>query len=172
MSGTNGPNGHNGNGRNHDGTDLLHYVGELTEREQDVRSAVQARRKLLDVASAHGLHRQALREVVRRRLETHEQAEKRETYRERFDAYLEALGMRAGVKPRQATTPADTGPDQPAVTFLRGALGELPVPASRIEEQAARSGIGTKQLERARAVLGVKVERRGDGQGVCYFLPS
>jgi hypothetical protein len=29
-----------------------------------------------------------------------------------------------------------------------------------------------RQLERAREILNVGVERRGNGRGVCYFLPS
>jgi len=61
---------------------------------------------------------------------------------------------------------------QHAVTFLRGVLSLHPMPASHVEEMAEKKGIGARQLERAPEILKVKVQRRGDGQGVCYFLPS
>ena len=59
-----------------------------------------------------------------------------------------------------------------AVTFLRSCLSLHPVPASEVEERASRSGIGSRALEIARNVLKVRVERSGDGQGVCYYLPK
>jgi len=91
---TNGSNG-NGNGKSNGDGELLHYVSELTELEQDARGINRARRKLLDDAAAHGLHQRALKEVVKLRLESREQAERRAEHREKLDEYLQALGVHA-----------------------------------------------------------------------------
>jgi hypothetical protein len=37
---------------------------------------------------------------------------------------------------------------------------------------AEKKGIGSKQLEDAKELLGVTAKRLGDGQGVCYPLPA
>jgi len=59
-----------------------------------------------------------------------------------------------------------------AVSLLRGVLSRGPKPASHVEELANKKGIGSKQLEAAKELMGVKVARFDNGQGVCYALPS
>jgi hypothetical protein len=54
--------------------------------------------------------------------------------------------------------------------FLQDALAAGPVNAADLEDLAERQGIGLKQLERARDLLGIRVERRGGGVGVVYVL--
>jgi len=46
------------------------------------------------------------------------------------------------------------------------------MPASHVEEMAEKKGIGPRQLDRAKEVLGVKAQWLDGGQGICYFLPS
>jgi hypothetical protein len=59
-----------------------------------------------------------------------------------------------------------------AVELLREMLSKGPAAASDVEKLAERQGIGPKQLERARGLLGIRVERRGGGVGVVYLLPN
>jgi len=88
-------NGHsNGNGTS-DGGELAHFVNPLTTLEEDAREFARSRRELLNAAADAGLHPQALCEVVKLRLQTRRQAEKREQYREKLDEYLAALGVHA-----------------------------------------------------------------------------
>jgi hypothetical protein len=61
--------------------------------------------------------------------------------------------------------------DKPAVTFLRDVLAQGPQPAGQVEEQARARGLGPRQLDQARGLLGVTVQRLGEGKGVCYALP-
>jgi hypothetical protein len=75
-----------------------------------------------------------------------------------------------GKRNKPASLPIDGA--QYAVNFLRGYLALHPVPASHVEELAVKKGIGSRQLERAREILNVRVERLDNGRGICYFLPS
>jgi hypothetical protein len=60
---------------------------------------------LLDNAAEAGVHPQALRAVVQRRLETRDAAEKRQQRLDKLDEYPQALEMHSGEPPRQAVMP-------------------------------------------------------------------
>lgn len=65
-----------------------------------------------------------------------------------------------------------TNGDLIAVTFLQSVLADGALPAGRVEEMAEKRSIGPRQLDRARELIGCKVQRLGNGMGICYSLPS
>lgn len=56
--------------------------------------------------------------------------------------------------------------------FLQTVLAEGARPAGEVEELAEKKRIGRLQLDHARAVLGITVQRLDAGRGICYALPE
>ena len=74
---------------------LNDYIEQLEEIEDDQRALARTKRKLLADAAEHGLHVGALKDVVRLRRQSPEQAEARQLRQDALDTYLRELGMRA-----------------------------------------------------------------------------
>jgi len=90
---------------------LAHFVEALEEVEQEKRAVAETERNLLAEAAQAGLHRQALKDAVRRKLETTEERSSRlakeEAQKQRTDAlgdYLSQLGLLSDPPPKQPTT--------------------------------------------------------------------
>jgi len=87
----------NGNGSN----SFEHYVTELKETEEQKRAAAGRARVILAEAQQAGFNPAALRDVVRVKMETRQQAEAREARANAFGDYLQQLGMLADAPPQK-----------------------------------------------------------------------
>lgn len=86
--------------------DLTVYVERLVQLEGDRRAATADMKIVLDIAAKSGFHKQGLRDIVRRKLETADEAAKRREFEEARDAMLARLGMLADLPLGQAAAAA------------------------------------------------------------------
>ena len=73
--------------------DLARYADRLENLELERRAAVEAIKDVLEEAHDKGFGKKPLKEVVKRRLETAEEEQKRRDFEEELDAMLARLGM-------------------------------------------------------------------------------
>jgi len=88
---------------------LQHYVTALTQFMEEKKAVSQAIRNLMAEASSHGFHVLALRDVVKAKLMSRQQAEAQEQRNDAYESYLEALGMLAAPEPAPAQTTKPRG---------------------------------------------------------------
>lgn len=76
--------------------DLRSYADRLEALEVEKRGCAESINILLQEAVDHGLHKKALRAVVKRRLETADEQVGREAFEDSLDDMLARLGMLRG----------------------------------------------------------------------------
>lgn len=81
---------------------LQHYVSAVQELMQEKKAVVRAINNLMAEAKSHGLHPGALKDVVKAKLMSRQQAEAQEARNDAYSSYLEALGMLATPEPAPA----------------------------------------------------------------------
>jgi len=74
---------------------LNDYIEQLEEIEDDQRALARTKRKLLADAAEHGLHVGALKDAVRHKRQSPQQAEALRRRQAALNRYLEELGLRA-----------------------------------------------------------------------------
>jgi uncharacterized protein (UPF0335 family) len=82
----------------------VQFVDELSKIEESKSEFRKAERDLLLGAAVRGLHKGALKDVVKRKTQTCQEAEKRHAREDAFDSYLKQLGMHADPPPQQAAS--------------------------------------------------------------------